>query len=307
LLGDSVVGRLGLWHFINRIYRTLRETHPDFGKAISVLQASIYRIDKLDEAAVMQALFDGTSNGTKMSWEDINQLRGTARWNRNYSKYLKKILFPLTVMIVNLDRWFVTFKVNASEGKAPGQGRLNPANRQTLFTPKTKVAFEEAKKKAEYIMDVLSLEEINQPVEAPTRAKHSLPTYRCAWATESKLESFQADQAMFGNMGMPIGLIDTINHSGPARHNTKICWRLQIDLLSSAERDKIPFYFRRIVCHCDHSWLQLVNQMARSDGVEHDVHKDIRPLLEDNGERFYGSYYLELLERVKTVPAVPDN
>ena len=60
LLRDSVVGQLGLWHIINRIYRTLRETHPDFGKAIAMLQATIYRIDELDEAAVMQALFDGT-------------------------------------------------------------------------------------------------------------------------------------------------------------------------------------------------------------------------------------------------------
>jgi hypothetical protein len=43
--------------------------------------------------------------------------------------------------------------------------------------PETKVALEEAKKKAEFVMDILSLEEIYQPVEAPTRAKHSLPTY----------------------------------------------------------------------------------------------------------------------------------
>jgi hypothetical protein len=95
MFGDSVVGQLGLWHFINRIYCTLHETHPDFCKAISVLQASIYRLDELDEAAVMQALCDGTLNGTKMSWEDINQLRGTARWNRNYAKYLKKSFFHL--------------------------------------------------------------------------------------------------------------------------------------------------------------------------------------------------------------------
>jgi hypothetical protein len=75
---DAAVGRLGLWHFINRICRTLRENHPDFGKAIAMLQAAIYRIDALDEAAVMQALFDGTLNGTKMSWAEINELRGTA-------------------------------------------------------------------------------------------------------------------------------------------------------------------------------------------------------------------------------------
>jgi hypothetical protein len=300
LLGESVVGRLGLWHFINRIYRTLRETHPDFGKAIALLQSSIYRIDEFDEAAVMQALSDGTLNGTKLSWAEINELRGTARWNRNYAKFLKKIIYPETVLLANLDRWFVKFKVTASEGKAPGQGRLNPANGQTLFTPETKVAIEEAKKKAQFILDVLTLEEIYQPVEAPTRAKHNLPSYRCARATESKLESFHADQAMFGNTGMATGLIDTINHAGLARHNSKIRWRLYMDLLSSAERDAIPFYFRRIVRHYDHSRLRLINQMARAAGVEHDVHQNVRPLPKDNGERFYGDYFLEWLEREKT-------
>jgi hypothetical protein len=58
----------------------------------------------LDKAAVMQALFDGTLNGTKMSWAEIDELRGTARWNRNCAKHLKKILCPLTVLVANLDR-----------------------------------------------------------------------------------------------------------------------------------------------------------------------------------------------------------
>jgi hypothetical protein len=171
---EDLVGGLTCWTtwpvaFYQQDLSHLRKTRPDFGKAISVLQASIYCIDELDKAAVMQALFDGTFNGTKMSWDDINQLCGMA----HYFKYRKTILFPLTVMVANLDRWFVTFKVNASEGKAPGQGRLNPANGQTLFTSKTKVAFQEAMKKAQFIMEVLSLGEIYQPVEAPARAKHS--------------------------------------------------------------------------------------------------------------------------------------
>jgi hypothetical protein len=116
----------------------------------------------LDEAAVMQALFDGTLNGTKMSWAKINELRGTARWNRNCAKCLKKNLCPLTMLVTNLDGWFVKFKVTASDGKAPGQGQLNPANGQTLFTPETKVAVKEAKKKAQFVLDVLFLEEIYQ-------------------------------------------------------------------------------------------------------------------------------------------------
>jgi hypothetical protein len=155
-------------------------------------------------------------------------------------------------------------------------------------------------------LDLLSLEEIYQPVEALARAKHRLPLYRCARATESKLELFHADQAMLGNTGMAIGLIDTINHAGLGRHNTKIRWRLYMDLLCSAQKYVIPVYFWRIVCHYDHSRLHLINQIAQSAGVEHDVHQDVRSLPEDNGERFYGAYYLELLEREKTIPEYPD-
>jgi hypothetical protein len=72
------------------------------------------------------------------------------------------------VLVANLDQWFVKFKVTASKGKVPGQGRLNPANGQTLFTPETKGAIKEAKKKAQFILDALSLEAIYQPAEAPS-------------------------------------------------------------------------------------------------------------------------------------------
>ena len=97
-------------------------------------------------------------------------------WSRSCAKkHLSRILHPLTVLVANLDGWFVKFKVTASEGKAPGQGRLNPTNGQTLSKPETKAAAKEAKKKAQLVLDVLSLEEICQPVEAPTRAKCSLP------------------------------------------------------------------------------------------------------------------------------------
>jgi hypothetical protein len=41
MFGDTVVGRLGLWHFINRLQCTLRKNHPDFGKAVAMLQAAI--------------------------------------------------------------------------------------------------------------------------------------------------------------------------------------------------------------------------------------------------------------------------
>jgi hypothetical protein len=90
-----------------------------------------------------------------------------------------KILHPLAMLVANLDQWFVTFKVTAFKGKVPGQGVLNPANGRTLFRPETKVALEEAEKKAQFVADILSLEEIHQPVEALTGAAHSLPRHRC--------------------------------------------------------------------------------------------------------------------------------
>jgi hypothetical protein len=60
-----------------------------------MLQGAIYQIDELDKAAVMQALLNGTLNGTKMSWGNINALPGMARWNRNYAKCLKKSFIRL--------------------------------------------------------------------------------------------------------------------------------------------------------------------------------------------------------------------
>jgi hypothetical protein len=41
--------------------------------------------------------------------------------------------------------------------------------------------------------------------------------------------------------------------------------------------------------------------MALPPGVKHDIHQDVRPLSEDNGD-----CYLELLERKKTVHEQPD-
>ena len=94
------------------------------------------------------------------------------------------------MLVANLDRWFVKFKVTASEGKAPGQGPLNPANGQAPFTPETKGAIEEVKNKAQFIFDVLlSLQERTcQPFEAPTGgAKHSSPSHR--WARLRRIQT----------------------------------------------------------------------------------------------------------------------
>jgi hypothetical protein len=77
--------------------------------------------------------------------------------------------YPLSTYCAatNQDRWFVQFKVTAFEGKGPGQGQLNPANGQTLFTPEIKVAIKEAKKKAQFIVNVLSLKKSTSHLRPP--------------------------------------------------------------------------------------------------------------------------------------------
>jgi len=46
LLGDSVLGRLGLFHFLQRIVRTLRDTHECYKISIKELKMAIYRYER---------------------------------------------------------------------------------------------------------------------------------------------------------------------------------------------------------------------------------------------------------------------
>jgi hypothetical protein len=92
------------------------------------LKECVYWVDQEDEAAIEQALRDGTMNGKKHSEDEMKELQWyNIRW-KQFSDYQRKWVKPFPTIVAKLKRWLVKYKTNASEGKEPGQGVLNSYN-----------------------------------------------------------------------------------------------------------------------------------------------------------------------------------
>ena len=68
-------GVLGLFHYMNRIIKTLCENHQDYYTTIQDLQQAIYEINQEDEDKFYSVLRDGSLNGKKYSDDDIARLK----------------------------------------------------------------------------------------------------------------------------------------------------------------------------------------------------------------------------------------
>ena len=60
LLGSHIQGRLGLFHFVQRIMRTLRKKHIDYFPAINSLLDAVYFYNEQDYEELLRALKDGS-------------------------------------------------------------------------------------------------------------------------------------------------------------------------------------------------------------------------------------------------------
>ena len=76
------IGRLGLFHYICRITKTLRQTHIDFNKALTDLLGCIYEYHLPDYEKVLEAKKNGTLYGEKHGETDIE----SCKKQRNFAK-----------------------------------------------------------------------------------------------------------------------------------------------------------------------------------------------------------------------------
>jgi hypothetical protein len=65
IIGNNIQGRLGLFHFIQRILRTLRKRHIDYFNAMTSLLNAVYSYNKSDYEALLQALKEGSLSNKK--------------------------------------------------------------------------------------------------------------------------------------------------------------------------------------------------------------------------------------------------
>jgi len=150
VIGRHVKGRLGLFHFIQRIMKTLRKKHVDYFEAINALLDAVYYYNQEDYEALLRALKNGTmsSSSTKYTDDDISEMKATKTFRQRYNKYLRKEIRHPLVLRSKLEEWFHRFKCSESTDQSrPARGRLDPRTQQPLFTAELKSNGQHAKTK----------------------------------------------------------------------------------------------------------------------------------------------------------------
>jgi len=299
LFKSKLEGRLGLFHYIQRITKTLKKNHTDHSMAIGGLLNCIYHYNVQDYENLLKALKEGTLS-TKYSEEDVREMRGTKLFRQRHGSYLRKEIRPPNIMCSMLDDWFDRHKCSASDGSRPARGRRDPFTGETLFTAETKEAIRLGKQNAKYLQDPLPLDQMYHVIQPNPNSTHQLKEY-LSRRGESSLESFHLMLAHFGNCGMRTTLVDNLNLTGTARHNLMIRHKLRLTGVTPGSRKKIPAACENILPFFNHSELAHVNTVAAAAGLSPQQlpFQNVEALPPDNGERFF-SEYITWLNETKT-------
>ena len=306
IFGEHLEGRLGLFHFMQRITRAMRQQHIDFHMAVADLCNSVYEWHPEDYSKLLAALQAGTIGGRRHSRVEIENIRNSADFKRKYAKHLRKVVRTGEVISQNLTRWHQRYKSTASDpSTSPAGGRPDPTTGKNLFTPDTKTVVQECQKTCFYLQDKVPLEQQYREIKPSRGSKHQLSRW-VSLRGESKLENFHNPLAHFANTGMRAGIADVLNLLGTARHNVKQRHLLRLSETDPSQRPAMPQHWAEKVSYWDETELDAINKIALSVGCQDVPFPDTRRLPEDNGERFFSEYLIEQKERDK-VPRHPLN
>jgi len=214
-----------LFHFTQRIVKTLRKRHIDHFLAINNLLECAHCYNEDDHESLL-TVQNGTLNGKKLTDDDIADLKSMRHFRQRHSKHLRKEIRQPNVMRDKPDQWFARFKCTASEGSSlPAQRRLDPMSREPLFTTETKSAILNCKEKYMHLQDPLPLNEMYDVIIPSQSSPHGLKEY-LSRRGESNLESFHLMLSHFGNTGMRESLADNLNLTGTACYNLHVRLKL---------------------------------------------------------------------------------
>jgi hypothetical protein len=198
-----------------------------------------------------------------------------------------------------LTQWFTQYKVTSSfPYDEPGGGRPDPFNQKNLFTRDAKNTVDKQKINADIIQNGMPLEQIYRSIPPTKATRHGLSEHislRC----ESKLEGFHDVLANFANSGMRTLLCDNLNLIGTAQYNVKIRHQLQMVNRKVDDKIRITSYWANQPEIYNHSELMYIQGLAKEAGLAKLPFEWIRPLPQDNGERFFGLYWVQEVKRRK--------
>ena len=165
--------QLGLFHFMYRITKTINKECSSWRQAVSSLQTCIYYFETDDVKAVERCLREGLLgkvNGVKCNEEDIEAKALTYRENIRIWTYQEKNI------IDNLMDWLRQYKSTWDE------------KGQQLFTDAAEKTVLEQTRKAKWVVDRLSKDELYIVVTPTLRSTTGLSVYVGARGAELKLE-----------------------------------------------------------------------------------------------------------------------
>jgi len=174
LFHKQIEGRLCLFHFIQRITKTLKKNHADHFSAVTALLTCICQHNEVDYENLLRALKEGTLSGTKHSDEDITELKVSRLFRQRYDKHLQKEIRAPHTLCSMLDDWFDRCKCTSGDVSCPERGRLDPVTGETLFSSQTKEAVLNGKDEAAYLQDPLTLDEMYHTTHSSPNSPHQL-------------------------------------------------------------------------------------------------------------------------------------
>lgn len=287
LMGDDIKGRLGLFHFLQRIIRTLRDNHSLYHEALRELKKAVYRYDDQDLNDLLVQIREGNvglpDNASRASKSytalHLNSLMYTSQWKQRYDDFLKKIILPGQLIDENLNKWFGKYK-----------GQRCERTDSLLFTKDTRKTVDEQCRKGQYLADVLPVEEMYNEQRATKRMKHGL-SFKRSCRGESHVESAQGQQQHYGNGGMNSDRADDFILRGHARANTRKREKLEWNKGEGEWRDKTQAWLRGTPIFYDHLRMAKINEEAAGCIEGWVPFNNIFVVKEDNGERFLSDYF----------------
>jgi hypothetical protein len=286
MFGDTLQGRLGLFHLVKRLTKNLKLDSPKFWQCKKALEKVLYVYVADEENKLILALKNGQFKGRKYTSDDIQKMKHSKVFLQRYGKFLPKAPKLYQVLLQGIDEWYTQFKEDFDKGLATC----------------AKDVLKDIRNQKEHLGHIQDIDGIDMYREVPPGPRsrseqgHGLSTF-ISKRPESHLEASHGPLANYANTGMNAKLADILTLRGLACRNVKIRHKLTLrSETTTTTTRKVPYYLREEPAHPNHSMLSYLNKQAKEKGLKLPF-KNVRPLPEDNGELFLSEYYQEQLKR----------
>ena len=143
----KVVFRLGLFHWMQRMTKTLNDRHPDHNACVAALSKCLHSEDQTDVKDVKAALKDGRLGDREENCTDekIDEMERTATklWKSHRNKHIRVWVHQEATTVAMLESWFNKHK--------KGNWDCDPGTGLDLFTDDTSKAVNLAKTNAKHV------------------------------------------------------------------------------------------------------------------------------------------------------------